>query len=150
MNATALPNIDFGQPEAEHDHLALEKSFYEAASWKRISSNNGMPFVIGRKGSGKSAIAARFEILARQDQHCCFIRFVPRDFRHVEIRDLLGNLVSKTTSWQYIYRKVWEGIILGQIVRHFSECKICSNAKSVSPELHHQIERFENQFLHAS
>jgi hypothetical protein len=138
-----LSEIDFGQPEAEHDSAAIENSFYEAENWKTISSSRGMPFVVGRKGSGKSAIAARLEIIARQPGNLCFLRFVPADFRHVEIRDLLASLVSKSTSWQYLYRKVWEGIILGQLVRHFSECVQIHNAHAVSSELTSEIERFE-------
>jgi hypothetical protein len=63
MNTVALPGIDFGQAEAEHDQIALERSFYEAESWKRIAAHVGIPFIIGRKGAGKSAIATRFEIL---------------------------------------------------------------------------------------
>ena len=144
MSTTAFSSIDFGQPEAEHDHLALERSFYEAESWKRISEKGWTPFIIGRKGAGKSAIAARFEILAKQTKNCCFIKFVPSDFRHVEIRDLLSNLVSKSTSWQYIYRKIWEGIILGQIVKHFLECDHTHNFKTCLPELHNEIDRFQN------
>jgi hypothetical protein len=70
---------------------------------------------------------------------------VPADFRHVEIRDLLSNLVSKTTSWQYIYRKVWEGIILGQLVRHFSEYKNKHNIKHVSPELNRELLKFQSE-----
>lgn len=108
-----------------------------------------MPFVVGRKGSGKSAIAARLDLVVREKGDCCFIRFVPADFRHVEIRDLLSCLVNKTTSWQYLYRKVWEGIILGQIVRHFSECTRIHtqihNKDKASPELAREIVRFEQE-----
>jgi hypothetical protein len=102
----SLSEVDFGHPEAEHDSVAIHQSFYEAESWKIIASDRGMPFVVGRKGSGKSAIAARLEIIAKQKGNCCFLRIVPAHFRHVEIRDLLACLVNKNASWQYIYRKV--------------------------------------------
>jgi hypothetical protein len=140
----SISEVDFGQPEAEHDANALDKSFYEAESWKLIAAAGGMPFVVGRKGSGKSAIAARLQITAKKGETpSCFIRFVPADFRHVEVRDLLACLVNKGSSWQYIYRKVWEGIVLGQIVRHFSECPHLHNAHNISPALHHEIDRFQ-------
>jgi hypothetical protein len=105
-----------------------------------------MPFVVGRKGSGKSAIAARLQITASKGEtNCCFLRFVPADFRHVEVRDLLACLVNKGTSWQYIYRKVWEGIVLGQIVRHFFECARSHNSQGISPELRRELERFQGE-----
>ena len=141
-----LPEIDFGQPEAEHDAIAIERSFYEADSWKTIVSGRGMPFIVGRKGSGKSAIAARLAFIARQKSNCTFLRIVPSDFRHVEIRDLLACLVNKSTSWQYIYKKVWEGIILGQIVNHFAAClEEDANHLKISRELGSEVERFQRE-----
>lgn len=145
MGNYSLSQIDFGQPEAEHDALAIQRSFYEAEGWKTVSSSYAVPFVVGRKGSGKSAIAARLEFLARQGPGRCFLRIVPANFRHVEVRDLLACLVNKNTSWQYIYRKVWEGIILGQIVRHLRGCGGIHNLHRFSPEVVKEIERFESQ-----
>jgi hypothetical protein len=84
MPSMPLFEIDFGQPEAELDSLAIQRSFYEASSWTTVSSGRGMPFVVGRKGSGKSAIAARLEIVSKQDPNCCFIRFVPAVQRPVQ------------------------------------------------------------------
>ena len=141
-----LNEVDFGQPEAEHDALSIERSFYEADGWKLASKPGGMPFVVGRKGSGKSAIAARLQYLTSQEPtKACFIRFVPADFRHVEIRDLLACLVNKTTSWQYIYRKVWEGIILGQIIRHLQKCTCHHNGtNSLSTDLDEEIQKFSD------
>ena len=52
MSKVSLSQIDFGQPEAEHDTLAIQRSFYEAESWKTITSGREVPFVVGRKGSG--------------------------------------------------------------------------------------------------
>ena len=143
--SNSLSEIDFGQPEAEHDSVGIHQSFYEAESWKTIASDRGIPFVVGRKGSGKSAIAARLEIIAKQKGNCCFLRIVPANFRHVEIRDLLACLVNKNASWQYIYRKVWEGIILGQLVRHSLDCDQSHNSKRFSHELAHEIERFQQE-----
>jgi hypothetical protein len=144
-HSISLSEVDFGQPEAEHDSVAIQSSFYETENWKTISSDRGMPFVVGRKGSGKSAIAARLEIIAKQKGNCCFLRIVPADFRHVEIRDLLACLVNKNASWQYIYRKVWEGIILGQLVRHSLDCNQSHNSHRFSHELTQEIERFQRE-----
>ncbi len=140
-----LPEIDFGQPEAEHDALAIQQSFYEAEGCKIVAAGRGMPFVVGRKGSGKSAIAARLEFIAKQRGSCCFLRIVPANFRHVEIRDLLACLVNKNTSWQYIYRKVWEGIILGQIVRHVSKCSDTHDSRDFGPDVLREMERFQRE-----
>jgi hypothetical protein len=145
MSKLSLFQVDFGEPEAEHDTLAIQTAFYEAQSWKTITSNSGVPFIVGRKGSGKSAIAARLEFLAKQRSDCCFLRIVPANFRHVEIRDLLACLVNKNTSWQYIYRKVWEGIILGQIVKHVVDCDSLHNMERFSPDVVREIEHFQSQ-----
>jgi hypothetical protein len=143
--AAVLCEINFGQPEAEHDAPAIATAFYEAQSWKTIAAGAERPFVVGRKGSGKSAIAARLEFILKQRPDCCFVRIVPSTFRHVEVRDLLSCLVNKNASWQYIYRKVWEGIILGQIVRHISDCSSAHCFGRVPTELGLDIARFKIQ-----
>lgn len=138
---TSISQVEFGQPEAEHDSEAIRLAFYEAAGWKAISADRGIPFVVGRKGSGKSAIAARMEVEAQQSG-TCFLRIVPSNFRHVEVRDLLSNLVNKNASWQYIYRKVWEGIIIGQVVRHINTCQGPHSIQRLPRESGSEIARF--------
>ena len=133
--------IDFGHPEAEHDLIALRNSFYQSEGWRRVTSARRLPFLIGRKGAGKSALATRLEIEAEQTQGCYFLRIVPDEFRHVEIRSLLSLLVNTSTTWQYIYGRVWEGIIVGQIVRYLSG----DAAVSLSSELTKQVEEFKTQ-----
>lgn len=138
-----LPGVDFGQPEAEHDLVALKNAFYEGEGWRRVISNHRLPFVVGRKGAGKSAIAARLEIEAKGNVDCDFLRIVPAEFRHVEIRTRLAQLVNKNVSWQYIYGRVWEGIILGQIVRHFLQCQSTNGLLRPSQELSHRMAEFQ-------
>jgi hypothetical protein len=140
-----MPDIDFGKPEAEDDHNAIQQAFYEVESWKSITASSGLPFVVGRKGSGKSALAARLEIQASEDSRCSFLKIVPSEFRHVEIRELLSCLVSESAPWQYIYRKVWEGIILGQLVRHLTSCSQNNNHLKLSPQCISEIRRFSEQ-----
>ena len=138
-----LPAVDFGQPEAEHDLVALQNAFYEGEGWRRVISDHCLPFVVGRKGAGKSAIAARLEIEAKGKGDCDFLRIVPAEFRHVEIRTRLAQLVNKNVSWQYIYGRVWEGIILGQIVRHFLRCQSDNGPFRPSQELTHRMAEFQ-------
>lgn len=137
-----MPLIDFGQPEAEHDHNALRNSFYISEGWTRLNSARQMPFLVGRKGSGKSAVATRLEIESESDSNFGFIRIVPDDFRHVEIRSLLSTLVNSSTSWQYIYSLVWEGILIGQIIKNIKELTTIDDDIQVSPELKVGIKEF--------
>ena len=140
-NKILLETVDFGHPEAEHDISALRDAFYESEGWRRISTARRLPFLVGRKGSGKSALATKLEIDAEGSSDCFFIRIVPDDFRHVEIRGLLSNLVTASTTWQYIYGKVWEGILLGQIVRYFND----NHIQTVSNGFNEEIEEFEKR-----
>lgn len=137
-----LSTVEFGQPEAEHDYKALRHSFYESQGWRRVSSARQLPFLVGRKGSGKSAVSTRLEIESENDSNCGYFRIVPEDFRHVEIRELLSTLVNSSTSWQYIYSKVWEGIILGQIIFYLSEYQEKYGSYNPSDELTSSIAEF--------
>ena len=137
-----LPAVDFGQPEAENDRAALRTAFYEGDSWRRVIAVHQLPFVVGRTGAGKSAIATRLEIEAEANGGSGFLRIVPANFRHVEIRALLTSLVNESVSWQYIYGKVWEGIILGQIVQHLSAHPGFYGLNGLSAELTDRINEF--------
>lgn len=105
MGVITFQDLTFGIPEAEYDIETLKNSFFETENWKRVHSDQLLPLIIGRKGSGKSAIAQRLEI-ENQDKGN-FISLTPSAIRHVELRELLSLLISKNVSWQYIYSKVW-------------------------------------------
>lgn len=137
-----LPDVDFGQAEAEADLNAITMSFYEGDNWRRATDHQ-LPFVIGRKGSGKSAIATRSEVETQNDGSAAFLRIVPAKFRHVEIRALLAYLVNKTAGWQYIYSKIWEGIILGQLVKYFSESMNHGSTHKISRSLSEKVTEFK-------
>jgi hypothetical protein len=109
--------INFGRPEAEFDKEAINNAFFETEIWEKINRDHySMPLIIGRKGAGKSAIALKLVINSEENKN--YICLIPRDFRHVELRQLLSELISSDVTWQYIYRKVWEGIIVGQLINH--------------------------------
>ena len=143
--SVVLPVVDFGHPEAEHDLVALRNSFYESEGWRRVDSAHRLPFLVGRKGSGKSALATHMEMQAEHKPDCSFLRIVPSDFRHVEIRSLLSCLVSTSTSWQYIYSRVWEGILIGQIVQHLCAPPFGDAQGHLSDELSELIGEFRDK-----
>lgn len=140
-----LLGVNFGRPEAEHDAAALNAAFYETVHWREIMAGRGAPFVIGRKGSGKSALVARLEHVVLEKDIGCVVRIRPADFRHVEVRSLLAYLVSGESTWQYIYHKLWEGIITGQIVQHINGCTSRHARQRMSKELQHEIDQFNQR-----
>lgn len=111
-----IKEIDFGEAEAEYDSEALSFAFFKSTQYEQIHSNDRLPIVIGRKGAGKSALVTRIGIDSISNPNQYHIKLIPSDFRHAEIRELLSKLVDGDATWQYIYRKVWEGLILGQII----------------------------------
>ena len=123
----------------------IEHAFCETGVWRKVKSNLRLPFIIGRKGSGKSAIALKLQIDSAAIADGNFIKFVPDDFRHVEVRTLLQCLVNSNTSWQYIYQKVWEGIILGQIVNHILNGDKSERYYKVSSEFKEEVQKFEKE-----
>ncbi len=142
MAVERITQLNFGEPEAELDGEALERSFYESEGWSRINQGPRTPFVIGRKGAGKSAIAMRLGVVSR-NEGTPYVSIVPADFRHVEIRQLLSHLVDTSTSWQYIYHEVWEGLILGQIVRFLTAQENIRLSYRLSTPLRLEIATFD-------
>lgn len=139
----SLANVNFGEADAQHDLFHIRNSFYKNEAWDQVLNHRSVPFIVGRKGAGKTALAKKIEENFREDSNYIIINIVPEEFRHVEIRGLLHELVSTDTSWQYIYSRIWEGILLGQIVNHFLNSRRLYEYRDFSNEFWKEIDKIK-------
>lgn len=145
MAKIGIAAINFGEAEAEVDRRCIEQAFYTTGAWQMLQRAEQLPFVVGRKGAGKSAIVMRFMIEAESSGTEHVFSVIPSGSRHVEVRKLLSELVSDGASWQYIYSKVWEGILLGQIVRHITGLAGRQRYHGLSKELEDAMAAFQSR-----
>ena len=111
MNAiTALQNTDFGNPDGLYDPN-LENYFLDQFYWENIVEENTY-FVIGRKGTGKSAIYKW--IFNKQNEKSILINNL--SFRSFPFEKLL-KLTDDDFSRPNQYQSIWKYIILCEFAK---------------------------------
>lgn len=109
MNDNVLEKVDFGHDEAESDRN-LVRYFLETDSFLRIFKGDKM-YVIGRKGTGKSAIYLTIEKVDHQDILTSGLTFDNYSWQiHNKIKD-----TSRSVDFAYV--NTWKYIILLELAK---------------------------------
>ena len=98
----------FGDVRAEHDHEMLDRSFFESQNYKTLNEGRDRFVVVGRRGTGKSALTYRLskDWMARKYST---IVIAPTEEQMIGIRpvaELFGDSVSRIRAgiklaWRY-------------------------------------------------
>lgn len=118
QNTRHLRNdFTLGGEEAEDDRL-LEQGFYESGYYHAVKNqNDNRPFIIGRTGSGKSALLRRLEI----DFPDHVIRIDPENLSLPYITNLrvIKYLVSiDEFNLDPLFIALWKHVLIVEIIRH--------------------------------
>ena len=108
--------FDLGGQQAEADPL-LEAAFYPTSQFKAICSNDDPRcFIIGRTGSGKSALLQQLE--AEREGHV--IRIAPEDLALTYVADLQSVrwLDQQGVHLDPLFIALWKHVLLIEIIRH--------------------------------
>jgi hypothetical protein len=109
MNGSILRKVDFGHDEAENDQN-LVRYFLETDSFLKILKGDKM-YVIGRKGTGKSAIYLTIEKWTDPNIETSGLTFDDYSWEvHNKIRDM-----SKSTDFAFV--NTWKYIILLELAK---------------------------------
>ena len=114
--STVKPRFTLGGEQAESDPL-LGDSFYETADYAKIvTSDDEKCFVIGRTGSGKSAMLQRIE----DDFSGHVIRITPEDLSLPYVCDTtaIRTLKSEGVRLSPFFIALWKHVFLVEIIRH--------------------------------
>ena len=105
-DATAVSRLFFGRDDAENDFTngLLRKGFLPTEAFDEASSGR-KNLIIGRKGSGKSAICMQLTTAAEHAGRTCLI--TPDDaagdeIRRFELQGLTGE-TAKSLIWRYVF-----------------------------------------------
>ena len=98
----------FGDVRAEHDHEMLDKSFLESQNYRTLFESRDRFIVVGRRGTGKSALTYRLEKDWKERKFLTIV-IAPREEEVIGIRpiaELFGNSVTKIRAgiklaWRY-------------------------------------------------
>lgn len=120
MPFKGINSVDFGHIAAEEEASNLQKYFIKTKEYEDVLSNHHKILVIGRKGSGKSAIyVALRDDLPRINKSVVVEALSLQDYpweTHKKIRDTgVPNNQSYIKSWKYI---IW--VIIAKRILNYS------------------------------
>jgi hypothetical protein len=110
------PGNVLGSSQAESDKL-LERAFVETANFRALVDTTDFRVVVGRRGTGKSALYKRVaEEFKRNDRvilHC----EVPREHANLALQDYFEGIQADYRATRAAVRLLWRGYILLVLAR---------------------------------
>ena len=105
-NQQTLGNI-LGAPQAEADSLMLRQAFIETADYQTLLHTTDFSYVVGRRGTGKSAISQRLKEAFVHDTGIVLVVEEPQDFEMIELQSLLKSISSEYRVLRPISNLLW-------------------------------------------
>ena len=110
-----LTGMTFGTIAAEHDSL-LPDCFFPTAYYQRVRSTNDVGSgLIGRAGSGKTAILEQLKL-----DHFRTVTIDPEElaFQYLGQSDLIRALRQSGINLDYFYKLLWRHVFVIEILKH--------------------------------
>ena len=110
-----LPGMTFGTIAAERDSL-LSDCFFPTAFYQRVRDINDVGSgLIGRSGSGKTAILEQLKM-----DHLRAVTIHPEElaFRYLGESDLIKALRQSGVNLDYFYKLLWRHVFVVEILKH--------------------------------
>lgn len=114
-----LAAIDIGRSAAENEEETLEEYFLETAEYIRVARSPSS-IVVGRKGSGKSAIFTKLLIRKSKDKRCLVVDLKPASHNLSELRGEIVDVVN-VGVFDHTITAFWEYILYMEIVHRYRE-----------------------------
>lgn len=110
MKANTLGDI-----RAEADREMLDHVFVETPDYKTLISTNDRPIVVGRRGSGKSALLYTLSRYWGNAQRTQVVVLAPEEDQMIGLRPLIGQFGDKFRLLKAVCRIVWHYALLMEI-----------------------------------
>ena len=108
-----LGRISVGDPTAENEMTTLENYYLQTDQYLRASRGE-VNLVVGRKGSGKTALFIRLRDTTRDDKRNIVVDLKPESYQLLKLKDeILEHLAEG--SKQHLITAFWEYLILLEV-----------------------------------
>jgi energy-coupling factor transporter ATP-binding protein EcfA2 len=108
-----LGRISVGDPTAENEMTTLENYYLQTDQYLRASRGE-VNLVVGRKGSGKTALFIRLRDTTRSDKRNIVVDLKPESYQLLKLKDeILEHLAEG--SKQHLITAFWEYLILLEV-----------------------------------
>lgn len=110
---TVLQKIDFGASSAENEMRSLQSYYLKTDAYNRALRGE-VQLVVGRKGSGKSAIFLQIRDKERSKSDNVVLDLKPEGYKLIKFKELLLSYLQEGT-FQHTITAFWEYILLLEI-----------------------------------
>jgi hypothetical protein len=104
-----LDAVYCGDPAAENEATQLDSYFLETEQF-RLTLTGDLNIILGRKGSGKTALFLQARNKVRADKSNIVVDLAPEGFQLIKLRELILDQLSHGTRKEFI-AAYWEYII---------------------------------------
>ena len=136
-----------GDITAEGDKPLLETAFIETPEYRSLLESSDRTVVVGRRGTGKSAIFLRLAEHWSQDKHTVVIRFAPEDNQVIGFREILRPFEVKFTYAKAITRILWRYALIIEIARRTRKMHFAAATPQPSPLLAAHVEAWGDDHI---
>ena len=106
-----------GNARAELDTQMLEKAFVETTYYQTLLAIQDFNFVVGRRGTGKSAICKKLHQNLIENKNIMLITEIPKEHFILEYQYLLNKVANDYRVAKAISRLVWKNHILLEVIK---------------------------------
>jgi hypothetical protein len=110
-----------GEQTAENDRARLVSNFVETPEYRSILETRDRCVVVGRRGTGKSAMVWKLENFWMQQKAAHVITVAPEDFQTIGFRSLFSPFASRYTLVRAAARLTWKYSFLVEMLVHLSK-----------------------------
>jgi hypothetical protein len=139
-----------GQQIAENDGVLLLSNFIETPEYRSIIETKDSTVVVGRRGTGKSAMFAKLRDFWGEQKHSDVIAIAPEDFQTIQFRSVFSNFDGKYSHIRAVSKIAWKyGLLiemLSLLSRKFRTRDQMGDHRKVEAQIKHW-QQSANEFL---
>ncbi|MDZ7805469.1 P-loop ATPase, Sll1717 family [Thiohalophilus sp.] len=121
-----------GEIRAETDKIMLDKAFLETADYRTLIESADKVVVIGRRGTGKSALTYKLESKLEKQDKTYVLKLVPEEDQVIGLRPILKHFNEGYDLIRAAVKIAWEAIlhlvILNELCKHYKFQKVENSA----------------------
>lgn len=110
-----------GDIRAENDHEMLDRGFYETPDYRSILEEHRRRIVVGRRGTGKSAMFYKLQGHWRSEPRTLRIELTPVDTDVIGLRPIVALFGIKPSYLRAACRLAWRYALLQEILSELTE-----------------------------
>jgi hypothetical protein len=133
-NGKGFGNI-LGDVRAENDFAMLSSAFYETNDYRALTQTQDYNIVVGRRGTGKSALYIKTAEYFEGHGGYRVIRISPEDSDNLLLQTVILSATESYTIAKYITSVAWRACIIVEIIKYLSnhyKARKCNGYKHIT------------------